>query len=218
MTDQTPPPGFAPAATAFFAGLEADNSRDYWQRHRLTFEASVRAPMAALLESLPKRYQPFHVFRMNRDVRFSPDKSPYKLTHGAVHGERGSVHYLHLDADGLLVACGAYVLSPGQLERYRRAVAEDRPGRALERLLRRIADGGLEVGAGGTAPLKTAPRGYPRDHPRIELLRQKGVIASQLLGAADLGEGEQVRQFVLDTYAAAESLHRWLGQHVGEEE
>jgi uncharacterized protein (DUF2461 family) len=73
---------FTPKATEFFTGLERDNSKDYWTANKAVFENEVKEPMAALVESLPERFGPFKIFRMNRDIRFSPDKSPYKTQHG----------------------------------------------------------------------------------------------------------------------------------------
>jgi uncharacterized protein (DUF2461 family) len=83
MTTPTRPSGFSPAATQFFEDLEDQNTREFWLAHKDVFDREIRDPMAALLDSLPEEYQPFKVFRMNRDIRFSADKSPYKITHGA---------------------------------------------------------------------------------------------------------------------------------------
>ena len=112
MTTPTRVSGFSPAATQFFEDLEDQNTREFWLAHKELFDREVREPMAALLDSLPAEYQPFKVFRMNRDIRFSADKSPYKTMHGAAHGVPGAVHYLHLDASGLMVACGSYMMPP----------------------------------------------------------------------------------------------------------
>ena len=127
--------GFTTKATKFFAGLERDNSKNYWTANKSIFENEIKEPMAALVDSLPERFQPFKVFRMNRDIRFSPDKSPYKTQHGAAHETDGTVYYLHVDARGLMAACGAYMMAPDQLERYREAVAADATGRALQGIL-----------------------------------------------------------------------------------
>ena len=116
---------FSAKATGFFAGLERDNSKDYWTANKAVFEKEVREPMVALLDSLPEQWQPFKVFRVNRDIRFSPDKSPYKTQHGAAHEIAGTVYYVHLDGRGLMAACGAYMMAPDQLDRYRGAVAAD---------------------------------------------------------------------------------------------
>lgn len=207
--------GFTSKATKFFAGLERDNSKDYWIANKAVFETEVKEPMAALVDSLPERFQPFKTFRMNRDIRFSPDKSPYKTQHGAAHETDGTVYYLHLDAHGLMAACGAYMMTPDQLERYRDAVVDDATGRALQDILRDLSDRDIEVGHGMSEPLKTAPRGYPKDHPRVELLRQKAVSAHRRLSGAPLRDGEAVREFVVETFDACGPLNDWIASNVG---
>jgi len=217
MTTQTRPSGFGPAATQFFEDLEDQNTREFWLAHKAVFEREVREPMAALLDSLPDKYQPFKVFRMNRDVRFSPDKSPYKTTHGAAHGLPGAVHYLHLDASGLMVACGSYMLPPDELERYRQAVAEDSSGEELSEILAALRRRrSLRLGPGGAEPLKTAPRGFPRDHPRGDLLRQKGVIAMRTRPGSELQNGTKLRSFVVETFEMSADLTDWLKRYVGD--
>lgn len=216
MATSTRVSGFRPAATHFFEDLEDQNTREFWLANKEVFDREVREPMAALLDSLPEEYQPFKVFRMNRDVRFSADKSPYKIMHGAAHGIPGAVHYLHLDASGLMVACGNYMMQSEELERYRLAVADDASGEELTEILAALRRRrSLEVGPGGPEPLKTVPRGYPRDHPRAELLRQKGLIAMRTRPASELQNGPRLRSFVLETFEMCSDLADWLGRYVG---
>lgn len=206
--------GFGPGALGFFDELADDNSREFWASHLGVFEQEVKAPMATLLESLPEPYQPFRVFRMNRDLRFTKDKSPYKTQHSAISGAGGIDYYVHLDAGGLLAACGIYQMEPDQLERYRAAVDDTRAGRALERILAVLKDTGSADDLGGEA-LKSAPRGYPRDHPRIDLLRRKGVTTHRTLAGPTLADGAAVRAFVIEAFETAQPLRRWLVKHVG---
>ena len=208
--------GFPGAATAFFAGLADDNSRGYVHEHRDVLDGAVRAPMAALLATMPPHLQPWHVFRMNRDVRYSADKSPYKAQHGAVHeGPRGAIAYLHLDAAGLLVATGAYVMSRDQLARYRAALDDDAVATALGDALDAVEAAGLEVGPGGAEPLRTAPRGVARDHPHVELMRLKGIVASTQVTAATRLASPGLREEVLAAFEAGAPLNAWLDRHVG---
>lgn len=207
--------GFSTRATKFFAGLERNNSKDYWTANKAVFEEEVKEPMAALVDSLPERFQPFKTFRMNRDIRFSPDKSPYKTQHGAAHETDGTVYYLHLDAHGLMAACGAYMMTPDQLERYRESVADDMTGRELEGILNNLSERSIDVGHGMTEPLKTAPRGYPKDHPRVDLLRQKAVSAHRRLSGAPLRDADAVREFVVETFDACGPLNDWIKSNVG---
>ncbi len=208
-------PGFGPPALRFFDELADDNSREFWTAQLDVFEREVKEPMAALLESLPEPYESFRVFRMNRDLRFTKDKSPYKTQHSAVLGADGIDYYVHIDAAGFLAGCGIYQMERDQLERYRTAVDDDRSGQALERILADL-EGQASVSAMGAEPLKTAPRGFTTDHPRIDLLRRKGVVAHRMLTGSALAKGPTVRTFVLDLFEAADPLSRWLRLHVGE--
>src|ERR671912_1838459 len=193
--------GFRAEATQFFADLEDDNSREFWRANAEVFEREVKQPMLALLESLPERYQPFRLYRMNRDLRFTRDKSPYKTQQGALSEAEGGDYYLHVDGAGLLVAAGAYQLEPDQLERFRGAVDDARKGKALERILADLEQQEVATGMGMPA-LKTAPRGYAKDHPRINLLRRKGLVGSRTLTGTALRDGDGVRDFVVETFTA----------------
>jgi uncharacterized protein (TIGR02453 family) len=206
--------GFRPAALRFFQDLEEDNSREFWLAHAEVYEHEVRQPMLELLASLPERYQPFRLYRMNRDLRFTKDKSPYKTQQGALSEAEGGDYYLHIDGSGLLAAAGAYQLEPDQLERFRTAVDDGRKGKALERILADLEQQEVETDMGMPA-LKTAPRGYAKDHPRIGLLRRKGLVGSRTLAGAALEDGERVRDFVVETFTACEPLVGWLTKHVG---
>ncbi len=208
--------GFLPAAQRFFDDLEDDNSREFWQAHAEVFQREVREPMAALLDTLPESYQPFRILRMHRDLRFTKDKSPYKTQLGAMHQPGDGIDlYLHIGAEGLLVACGIYQMESDQVERYRRAVDDARHGAALERLLAALPDQGLDVNGMSVPSLKTAPRGYPKDHPRLALLRLKGVIGHRLLDGPELADAAAVHDFVVETFRACEPLAGWLRAQVG---
>ncbi|MFM9105647.1 MAG: DUF2461 family protein, partial [Chloroflexota bacterium] len=75
--------GFPPEAVAFYEGLRADNSKRTWEASRHVYERAVRGPMQALAAEVDEAYRPLRLFRPYRDVRFSKDKSPYKLQQGA---------------------------------------------------------------------------------------------------------------------------------------
>lgn len=196
-------------AVEFFEGLEADNTKTYWQAHRRTYDDKVLAPMAALMDQLTAEFGPGRIYRPYRDVRFSKDKRPYK-TNIAASNDGG---YISLSAEGLGIGCGLYAPDPPALERYRAAVADDGTGAELAKILVALTRKGMEVGAHGT--LKTAPRGYPKDHPRIDLLRQKGVtVWKQWEVGAWLGTAAAGKR-VVEALRAAEPLRVWLADHVG---
>src|SRR5436853_6223457 len=171
--------GWSPEAVKFFQDLQADNTKAYWSAHKGFYEASVREPMAELLDELSGEFGQGRIVRPYRDIRFRADKSPYKTEIYATLNRGG---YVRLGADGLTAALGHYMMTTPQLQRYRHAVNEEKHGAELAELVERLRGAGLQVGGGQT--LKTAPRGYPSDHPRIALLRYKGLICWQHWPAA----------------------------------
>jgi uncharacterized protein (TIGR02453 family) len=204
--------GFPPEAVAFYEGLVADNTKAFWNDHKGDYERAVRGPMLALTTELEPEVGPFHLFRPYRDVRFSKDKSPYKDHQGAVtEGEGGELYYLHLGTDGLFVASGYHTMAADQLDRFRRAVDDDAAG---EELVAIVASLERRYEIGGQA-LSTAPRGYPRDHPRVRFLRHKGITAGRRLGTPAWLATRQAKRRILDTWLGAAPLCDWLNAHVG---
>src|SRR5258708_20858138 len=109
--------GWQEEALEFYAGLEADNSKNYWLAHKQVYDNSVLLPMSELMAELEPDHGDSKIFRPYRDVRFSKDKSPYKTAIGARIGPA----YVQLSANGLAARCGSYGLAADQLERYRQA-------------------------------------------------------------------------------------------------
>lgn len=202
--------GWPPEALDFFEGLEADNSRTYWLANKPLYDERVRGPMLALLAELEPEFGEGKIFRPNRDVRFSADKSPYKTAMGATLGGGG---YVQLSAKGLSAGSGMYVMAADQLARYRAAVADDRTGRALEDVVTAARRRGIAIT--GHDILISAPRGYPRDHPRIELLRYKGLIAWRDWPAGAWLGTRTARRRVVEFLRAAGPLNEWLEANVG---
>jgi uncharacterized protein (TIGR02453 family) len=201
--------GWPAAALDFYEGLEADNSKAYWLDHKDVYDRDVKAPMEALLAELEKEFGETKVFRPYRDVRFSRDKSPYKTTIAGMAGD----HYIQLSADGLLAGAGWYHMEPHQLERYRAAVDADATGRKLQALVDSTRRAGLDVHA--SEELKTAPKGYPRDHPRVELLRYKGLVVMKSWTPAAWLSTASAKKRVVEVFHAAKPLLGWLRSNVG---
>ncbi len=204
--------GWPVEAIEFFEGLEADNSKAYWTEHKEVYERCVRAPMEALLADLSNTFGEGKIFRPYRDVRFSTDKSPYKTNIAATMAEGG---YLSLDADAFGVGTGYYMMAKDQLAKFRAAIDDER-GSKLEKLIATLRSKGLEVTAHDT--LKTAPRGYPKDHPRIELLRMKGCIAWRSWGIGAWLDSAEPESRVREFLKTAKPLVAWLDANVGPSE
>ena len=202
--------GWKVEALEFFEGLEAENTKAYWQRNKQVYDDVVRAPMEELLAELEPAWGPGKIFRPYRDVRFSRDKSPYKTAIGAIVGDGG---YVQLDKNGLAAGAGMWEMASDQLDRYRKAVDRDATGRKLAAVAEAAEAKGLDLH--GREQLKTAPRGYPKEHPRSELLRSKGLIAwREWPAGAWLGTAkakDRIVAFLTDT----RPLVAWLREHVG---
>jgi len=207
--------GFPDEGLVFYEGLEADNSRTYWLANRARYEAAVRAPLLALVEELAPEFGTPKVFRPYRDVRFSKDKTPYKTHQGAVlHQEGAGVGsmYVQVSADGLWVSGGCWRLQPDQVERYRRAVADDVQGPRLVAEVERLRAAGWSIE--GERLVRT-PKGYPGDHERIELLRHKSLHAAQGWEPADWLHRREALDRVRGCWRQLTQLNAWLADNVG---
>jgi uncharacterized protein (TIGR02453 family) len=195
----------------FFIGLELDNSKRYFEANRRLYEKAVRGPMEALVASLESEFGPGKVFRINRDIRFSADKSPYKTNIAATVGMGGRGGYLSLDARGFTVASGRYELDPGALPRFREAVDRDGPGDQLVAIVGELEALGYQLGG---EDLKRVPAGYPKDHPRARLLRHKRLYAWRAFGLQPWLGSAEARDQVLTAWRHSEPLNDWFGAHL----
>jgi uncharacterized protein (TIGR02453 family) len=207
--------GFGPTVQRWFKGLEADNSRQYFVADRDFFEESIRDQMEALLTELSQKFGgEVRMFRQNRDIRFS-DKSPYKTnTYGVLRGSEMAAEglYASISANGLVAGSGYHMMARDQLERYREGVADDKHGPELTKLVAGARQAGLELWG---ESLATAPRGYPKDHERIELLRRKSLsLGATLKFGRGIARADGL-QFVTRTWRAAAPVTGWLDEHVG---
>jgi len=205
--------GFPDEAFEFYERLAADNSRPFWQANKAVYERAVRGPMVELTEALGE-YGPFQIFRPYRDVRFAKDKTPYKENIAALSESQGGTSlYIQLGASGMLTGSGYYHMASDQLERFRAAIDLDETGADLARRAASLEHNGMRLGA--MDELKTAPRGFPKDHPRIELLRRKGLFAARDWPRAKWMNSKQVVGKITDAWKAAEQVTDWLDAHVG---
>jgi uncharacterized protein (TIGR02453 family) len=209
--------GFGEHAIDFYDGLVADNSKAYWTDNREVYESDVRAPMQALLDDLAGEFGEFgstKIFRPYRDVRFAKDKTPYKTHCGAIieTGRGAGGFYVELGPDGLLVAGGSFYTSPDQLRRYRESAADELRGESLAKTLGKLVKQGWGIRG---ERLKTVPRGYSADHPRIDLLRHKSLYAAASYEPDDALHTEETAARVRSRWREVRLLNEWAADHVG---
>lgn len=201
MTDPAPRfQGFQAPAFAFFHGLAAQNERAWFLAHKDTYDTAVKAPMldlvADLSDALAARHVPLvgyagkAMFRPNRDVRFSKDKSPYKTNAGAVLSRDGGrrsqgVLYVQMGEGGGFAAMGFYQLEPAALGAFRDQIVHD-PA-AWRRLTARLAKTGLALRREDS--LTRLPRGYDTAASKglEDDLRLKSFILTVPLTKAEFG-------------------------------
>lgn len=206
--------GFSERAVEFYAGLAADNSKEFWARHKAVYETEVRDPMRSLVAELEPDFGPATVFRPHRDIRFSKDKSPYKTSQGALAGTGAGIGlYVQLDARGLLAGGGFHAHSSTQVERYREAVDHEGAGSDLSEIVARLRESGFAIEG---EQLKTRPRGFAADHPRIELLRHKSLMAVRTFGTPTWLASPKALDEVRDTWRSVAPLSGWITANVGD--
>lgn len=218
--------GFPEATFRFLKGLTADNSKAWFAAHRDDYEQGYVAPAKALVAALgpPLRkisptvqYEPKvngSLFRINRDVRFSKDKSPYKnhldlwFWHGAHRGWSAPGFFFRLFADRVIVGGGMHQFEKPLLDRYRQAVVAPRAGAALEKAIAAVAAAGPWTIGG--ASRKTVPRGFDPDHPRAALLRHEGLWAERTVATGKETRSAKFAADCLERFAETKPLVAWL--------
>lgn len=221
-----------PAETAeFLRGIAADNTKAWFEANRAPYEAGYVEPARRFVETMGERlkavspgvrYEPKisgSIGRINRDIRFSRDKRPYKdhldiwFWHGDKKGWDRPGFYLRITPATVFLGCGMHTLEGPQLERFRQAVLADKSGRALDAAIDAVrAAGPYEIGG---ATRKSVPRGLDASHERAGLLLHEGLYAGlELPGQEAAAEG--FADLAFGHFAATWPIGKWLLEHVGQ--
>jgi uncharacterized protein (TIGR02453 family) len=152
------------------------------------------------------------MFRPWNDTRFHA-RPPIKEQLGLAVGYEGAGgYYVELSLDGLLVAAGLYRPAPDQLDRIRRAIDAGRTAAPLTRAIARAREAGLAL---SEPELVRAPRGYPADHPRLDLLRCKSLTVTRRHSLGAWLHRPKAGRTIRDELDAATPLVRWVREHAG---
>ena len=204
--------GFPVAALDFYDDLEMDNTKSFWDAHKATYNDAVKAPMTALTDALSDEFGQAKIFRPYRDVRFSKDKQPYKTHQGAfVPLGPACGWYVEISARGVRTGSGFYEASSPNLARIREAIDNDLHGKQLAAILKKAERAGFEIGG---ERLKTSPRGYDVDHPRIELLRHKSITVGRSLGFEPVIHEPALLDAVRKDWRALRPFVEWVAARI----
>ncbi len=203
--------GFPEAALDFYDDLEVDNTKSFWEEHKGVYASAVAEPMKALTGALGEEFGEAKIFRPYRDVRFAKDKTPYKTAQGAfVPRGPATGWYVQLGAAGVRVGVGFYEASGPRLATIRQAIDDKAHGVQLEEILASLVGSGWVLGGD---KLKTSPRGYDADHPRIELLRHKSMTLGKDYGFEPVIHTPELVDTIRADWREATPFVEWVLAH-----
>lgn len=208
MSDAPDFAGFPVAALDFYDDLEVDNTKSYWEKNKPVYDAAVKAPMTALCAALAPEFGDAKIFRPYRDVRFAKDKTPYKTAQGAfVPAGPATGWYVEVSARGVRTGAGFYEASAPRLAAIRGAIDDERRGTELQGILATLEQAGWEVGGDR---VKTTPRGFGADHPRIDLLRHRSMTVGRSHGFEPVVHTAALLDVVRDDWRELRPFVDWV--------
>ena len=222
--------GFPRETLSFLAGLGRNNDKEWFEAHRREYEAHLMAPARSFVVAMGERLASISsglvadprvngsIFRMNRDTRFSKDKSPYKTNIGIFFWEGDGPRmecpgfYFHLEPDALMLGCGIYMFPKHLLEAYQRAVVDPKLGPALRRAIAKVpAEAMGKTGCGMTPDrYKKLPAGFDPSHPSAELLKNKGLTAGIEVGLPKELHSRKLLDYSFRHFEKMAPIHEWL--------
>lgn len=223
--------GFSESTVQFWSDLATHNDKAWFDANRALYDREVldrsRAFVSAMGTALERIAPDVHadprvnqsLFRINRDVRFSKDKSPYKTHMGIWMWEGGgkrmecSGFYFHLDGAELMVAVGLYQLPKPLLEAYRESCVDPKHGDALAAAVAKVREAGAPYEV-GISHYKRVPRGYDKDHPNAELLKHSGLIATYKAAIPPAFHGPELIDWCFERYEVMLPVHRWCREMI----
>jgi len=221
--------GFPRGGLAFLRELAAHNDRAWFEEHRAAWDDQIVPAMLALCAGLQERLADVmprltflpriggSLFRLNRDTRFSKDKSPYKTHTAAMLWEGGEKHsapgvYVHVGTEEVIFGGGIWIFDEAQLDRYRKRVADDRKGPALEAALKQAKKAGLVPDA--AEKLVRVPRPFDPEHPRGDLLKLKGLVVGKTSKPGPWLHSAELLDRAEAAARAYAPLHAWLREEL----
>lgn len=219
--------GFPAEAREFLAGLAANNTRGWFEANRGTYDEAIARParafVGALGPELRKTISPGiefeprvgkSLFRINRDLRFSKDKTPYNPWLDLVFWEGPNARtapslFLRIAATEVVLGAGVFALRGSDLDRYRDTVANTTRGADLSSILARLRREWPHVETNEPTRARV-PAGFPQDHPQADLLRRDALHAALRLPVPRTLHAARFTGWCCERYRSFAPLHRWL--------
>jgi uncharacterized protein (TIGR02453 family) len=219
--------GFNQDTLTFLSDLAAHNTKDYFAANRDRYETMLESGREFVEEagrSLARISPDVHavpkvngsIFRINRDIRFSKDKSPYKETFDLWFwaGERKvalSGFFARVSPEEFGLGAGAHSLDSAGLKRFRSAVASPESGAELAAIAKKLGRAGIDLEG---AHYKRYPRGFDDSGPASEFLLHNSLHGYVTVDPEIITDGKALMAHVRKTWRRLEPVHRWLTEHV----
>jgi uncharacterized protein (TIGR02453 family) len=218
--------GFPKEGLAFFRELARNNTTDWFKANKPRYQELIVEPSREFVVALGERLRELapdliaepkvnkSLFRLNRDTRFSKDKTPYKghagiwLWEGPGKRMECSGFYFHLAPEEMIIGTGIYMFPKELMAAYRDSVANPKHGEDLARVIDQVQKAG-PYNLGGEM-YKRVPRGFPADHPRAELLKRKGLFTGLDKAPGPELHTPELIEFCYREYRKMAPLHHWL--------
>jgi uncharacterized protein (TIGR02453 family) len=217
--------GFPRELLRFFEGLRKNNTKEWFHDHKKDYETYVKGPseefvmamgerlraIAPKVHAIPKVNQ--SLFRLNRDTRFSKDKSPYKTNLGIWfwEGNRKRMEcpgfYFHLDSKNLMLGAGLHIFPKELLGPYRDAVVDKKHGPELKKAVNRVGKLGYTVMG---KHYKRIPAGYDDTHKNAEFLLYNGLAAMHQSEVSEALLSKRIVEYAFSNFKKMSPIHKWL--------
>ena len=214
-----------PTTIKFLKDLKKNNTKEWFDKNRKLYEAA-KTDFADTIQSAIDRFGKKDqsilalkakdcVFRINRDVRFSKDKSPYKTNMGASINKAGKKawntagYYFHFEPGGSFVGGGLYQPEPSILKKVRQEI--DYNFEEFKKIInnKKFASSYKDLHQGADTKLSRPPKDYEADNPAIEYIKLKSFIAMAPISDADLADKNLVKK-ITDAFEALQPMINFL--------
>jgi uncharacterized protein (TIGR02453 family) len=217
--------GFHEESLKFLIDLANNNNKQWFDINRSRYEKYILDPSKSFVTTIGPKLKSisldinadprvnYSLFRLNRDVRFSPDKSPYKTHIGIIfwEGPRKRMEcpgfYLQINPDSLMLAGGMHLLPKDMIELFRNVVAKEGPAKELAHIVENVKNTGIDIGG---LHYKRTPRDYTEDHPYSFFLKYNGVYGITTIPMPKEFFTSKFVTMAYDTFKKIDPLNRWF--------
>ena len=222
--------GFPKELTGFLSELEKNNTVAWFSDHKDDYDTFVKHPSEEFVSAMGEELKTFcpginaipkvnkSLFRINRDIRFSADKSPYKTNVGILFWEgpgkrmESSGFYFHLEGGMMMLGCGLYIFPKPIMQKFRETIMDKKKGKELQKIIEALVSDGYGM---GTKYYKKIPKDFtPSTEFEKEYLLYNGLSAFMEFPIPDILFSQDIVEFTCDHFEKTNPLHRWIVKYL----